>query len=76
MDDDWEFRRQFGCAPAAQACVRADERLEAEHSKPANDLFSAARNENDEAEKKAMYKEIVDKDYASGWWILVKDWAR
>jgi predicted esterase len=76
VDDFWEFRRQFGCAPAAEACLRAYGKLKEEHTKPANELFWAARNERDEAARKAKYREIVDKYYASGWWILVKDWVK
>ena len=76
VDDFWEFRRQFGCAPAAEDCIRAYEKLKAQHSKPANDLFWAARNERDEKTRKAKYQEIVDKYYASSWWILVKDWVK
>lgn len=76
VDDFWELRRQFGCAPAAQACLRAYDKLKAEHTKPANELFWAARRERDDAARKAKYKEIVEKYYASGWWILVKDWVK
>jgi len=75
VDDFWEFRRQFGPAPAARDCLRAYEKLKAEHTKPADTLFWAARNENDEAARKAKYREIVDKYYASGWWILVRKWV-
>jgi hypothetical protein len=76
VDDFWEFRRQFGCAPAAEACIRAYEKLREEHTKPANELFYAARREQNEGARKAKYKEIVDNYYASGWWILVKDWVK
>jgi predicted esterase len=76
VDDFWEFRRQFACAPAAEDCIRAYEKLKEAHTKPANELFWAARNERDDAARKSKYKEIVDKYYASSWWILVKDWVK
>ncbi|MFI5402285.1 MAG: hypothetical protein ACHQ1G_05060 [Planctomycetota bacterium] len=76
VDDFWEFRRRFAYAPAAEDCLSAYGKLREEHSKPANDLFNAARNERDAGARKAKYKEIVDKYYASSWWILVKDWVK
>jgi predicted esterase len=76
VDDFWEFRGRFAYAPAAEGCLRAYEKLKAEHTKPATDLFRAARNERDESARNAKYKEIKEKYYASSWWILVKDWVK
>jgi pimeloyl-ACP methyl ester carboxylesterase len=73
VDDYWEFRRQFGCAPAARDCVLAYEKLKERHTKPANDLFWAARGASDEDARKAKYKEIAEEYYASTWWIIVRD---
>ncbi|HEX5011307.1 MAG TPA: hypothetical protein VFY71_12995 [Planctomycetota bacterium] len=73
VDDFWDFRSQFAGAPAAQDCLRAYERLKAAHTKPANDLFWAARGESDEAARKEKYREIFEKYYASTWWIIVRN---
>ena len=75
MADFWEFRRQFGCAPAARKCLRAYDQLHDKHTKPATELFNAARNASDPAAKKAKYREIVEKYYASSWWILARNMA-
>jgi hypothetical protein len=38
-------------------------------------LFQAARNERDEDKREVKYREIVERYYASSWWILVKEWV-
>lgn len=73
VDDFWTFRRQFGCTPGAAKCLAAYDKLRDKHTKPADELWEAARNASGEAERKSKQREIAEKYYASSWWILVKD---
>jgi hypothetical protein len=66
-------RSAGGCAPAAQDCLRACEKLKAKHTGPADKLFWAARDEGDESERQVKYREIRETYDASSWWILARD---
>jgi predicted esterase len=83
-DDSWvadfsEFRTSFEHAPCAKAVMEAYAKLRAQHEKPAEELFYAARRDF-QAEKDAdAYKkceELVQKYYASSYYRYAKRWLQ
>ncbi len=76
VDPFWDFRARFAFAPAAAGVLKAYEKLRAEHEKPAADLFWKARGEEDAAKKKVMYREILERYYASSFYRMVRRWVQ
>lgn len=71
----WEFRRRFHFTPAAGPVIGAYAKLREAHAGPADELFRAARREEDEAVREEKYREIVERYYASKWYPLVRGWV-
>ena len=74
VDPFWEFRARFAFAPAAQGVLKAYQKLRDDHQKPAQERFFKARGSQDDKERKALYREIVERYYASSYYRLVKGW--
>lgn len=74
VEDFHLFRTDFAFADSAQGVMRTYAELREKHREPANKLFYAARGERDQAAKRRQWKEIVNKYYASKWYLLVKGW--
>ena len=74
VEDFHVFRTDFAFADSAQGIMRTYAKLREKHREPADKLFWAARREQDQAAKRRQWKEIVDKYYASKWYVLVKGW--
>jgi predicted esterase len=75
VDPFWEFRARFAACPAAQGVLRAYQKLRDEHQGPATQRFHRARELEDKQQKNELYREIVEKYYASSWYRLVKGWV-
>ncbi len=75
VDPFWEFRARFAFTPAAQAVLKAYQKLRDAHQKPAEALFYRARGSQDDEQRKKLYREIVEKYYASSFYRLVKSWT-
>jgi phospholipase/carboxylesterase len=76
VDDFWSFRARFGLTPAAAGVLKAYLKLRATHEKPAEERFNRARAEPNPTQKQALYREIVERYYASRWYRLVKSWLK
>ena len=76
VDDFWDFREEFAFAPAAAPVMRQYANLRAKHAKPAQELFFRARRERDDAARNRIYREILEKHYASDLYMLVKGWVK
>jgi pimeloyl-ACP methyl ester carboxylesterase len=76
VDAFWDFRAEFALLPGSQSLMAAYDKLRAKHQKPADQLFYRARGETDAAKKKELYRELVEKHYASSWYRLVKSWSQ
>jgi predicted esterase len=71
------FRDEFEFAPAAREVMAAFAELRKSHDSPAQKAFGEARGlfqQGKQDEGYAKYKEIVDKDYASSQYRIVKRW--
>ena len=76
VDEFWEFRRQFGSTDAARGVMATYARLRAAHERPASELFSRALEETDGAKRTELYREIVERYYASSYYKQVTRWLR
>ncbi len=74
VDSFWEFRARFAFTPAARDTLKAYQKLRDEHQQPAEERFYRARGSQDDAKRKELYREIVEKYYASSFYRLVKGW--
>lgn len=74
IEDFLAFRDDYACAPSAARLMQSFASLRERQQKKADELFNAARNENDPAKKRALQEELVTKCYASSWYRLVKGW--
>ncbi len=74
--DFWEFRNQFALVPAAQSCLETFARLRERQAAPAQELFYAARQEKDDRERMAKYRELLKRYPASKWVPLVQRWVK
>jgi len=70
----WDFRARFGLAPCARGVLQAYQGLRDLHEGPADELFWRARGEGDEARRRALYAELVERYYASSYYPLVRGW--
>jgi hypothetical protein len=72
------FRDDFEFAPAAREAMAAFAELRKSHDAPAQKAFGEARQlfqQGKQDEGYAKYKEIVEKDYASAQYRIVKRWV-
>jgi predicted esterase len=76
VDAFWSFRARFGASPAAEGVLRGYQKLRDAQEGPARERFDRARNLPGDAEKQALYREIVADYYASRWYRLVKTWLK
>ncbi len=78
VDDFYEWKRDFGAAPAAKETMAAYETLHAEHDPAAKALITEARKamqQGDRAGGRARYEEILEKYWAAGHYPIVKRWV-
>jgi pimeloyl-ACP methyl ester carboxylesterase len=76
VDSFWEFRARFAFAAAAADVLRAYQKLRDQHEKPASERFWRARELQDKEQKNELYREIVEKYYASSFYRLAKGWVK
>ena len=83
-DDSWvadfaAFRAQFEFTDAAKGVMEAHRKLRAEHEKPGETLFFAARkdfNQNKDEDGYKKCEELVQKYYACSYYRYAKGWLK
>ncbi|MCZ6689340.1 MAG: alpha/beta hydrolase-fold protein [Planctomycetota bacterium] len=74
MDDFLAFRGDFAFADASSKCMQIYSRLKEKHRKPADELIRKSRQEKDEETRRALWKEVLEKYFATKWYPFVKKW--
>lgn len=76
IDDYLAFRDAYGPAEASRDVMAAYAALRKTQAAPAEALFQQARSVRDQAERKALYRELATKYYASKWFVHAREWAK
>lgn len=72
VDEFLDFRETFGTSEAAEPVLAAYAKLREAQREEGNSLYAKSRRLRDEDERRAVYREIVERCYATRWYAVVK----
>lgn len=76
VDDFLLFRADFATAAAAGPVLAAYARLREQQREAGDELFAKARGMRDKSEREAVYREIMERCYATKWYEAVRLWMQ